>query len=95
MHANNSFLTGGVDFCEVRTKDIGKPLLVKLEISLCDFLEKKTLLDWYVDRITVKDKSTNVTYTFPCYSWIEDEIIIFEGSGNSCKLDMERYGGKK
>ena len=64
--------------------------MVKLKIDLCAILTDE-LLDWFVDRVTVKDKSTKVTYTFPCYSWIQEEIIIFEGSGNTYKLDMEQY----
>ena len=95
MHANNCFFTGGVDFCEVTTRDIGKPLLVKLKICLAAILQKDSFLDWFVDRVTVKEKSANVTYTFPCYSWIQDETIIFEGSGNTYKLDMERYRGNR
>lgn len=38
--------------------------------------------DWFVNRVTIKDKTKNVTYDFPCNRWVQDEVLIFEGTGD-------------
>lgn len=78
MYPNNCFRPGGVDqYSGAPTTDIGEPLLIKLKI-----LPRGVWFDWFVDRVTVKNISTDITYIFPCYSWIQDETLIFEGRGN-------------
>ena len=58
--------------------------MVKLKILFGE-LTANTATDWFVDRITIKNNKTNVAYNFPCYRWVQNEMVIFEGTG---KIDQ-------
>ena len=61
----------------MKAKDIGEPLLVTLKQDGSGLYS-----DWFVDRVTIKVKGDDTIYDFPCNCWVQNEIIVFEGTGN-------------
>lgn len=73
----NDFQPGQTDEYDVISLiDVGEPLMVKLKVFIGDLIG---ISDWFVDKVTVKAGST--TYTFPCYRWVQTEVVVFEGTG--------------
>ena len=57
-------------------KDVGELLMITLKNDGGGYKS-----DWFVNRVTIKDKAKNHTYDFPCNRWVQDETIAFEGKG--------------
>lgn len=74
---HNDFEAGKTDNYHVTAKDVGELLMVVLKSD-----GGRLYSDWFVNRVTIKDKTKNVTYDFPCNRWVQDEVLIFEGTGD-------------
>ena len=76
MH--NDFEVGQKDEYEVKGKDVGDLLMVKLINDGGGFLS-----DWFVNKVVIQ-KFSNIpggVYNFPCFRWVSSELVLFEGKG--------------
>ena len=73
---HNDFEAGQTDEYHVTAKDVGELLMVTLKND-----GGMLYSDWFVNRVTIKDKTKNATYDFPCNRWVQSEATIFEGKG--------------
>ncbi|XP_078365380.1 allene oxide synthase-lipoxygenase protein-like isoform X2 [Oculina patagonica] len=71
---HNDFEAGQKDEYHVTAKDVGELLMVTLRNDGGGLYS-----DWFVNRVTIKDKTKNATFDFPCNRWVQNESIIFEG----------------
>ena len=74
---HNDFEAGQTDEYRVTAKDVGEVLMITLKNN-----GGMLYSDWFVERVTIIDRSKNVTYDFPCCRWVQKEATIFEGKGN-------------
>lgn len=72
---HDDFEAGQTDKYCLTAEDVGELLMVVLMNDGGGWNS-----DWFVDRITIKIKSKNVTYDFPCNRWVQSENVIFEGT---------------
>ena len=46
--------------------------------------------DWFLERIVVKSSTQARTFLFPCYRWIESNMVVFQGKGISVVLVVKK-----
>ena len=78
---HNDFEAGQTDDYHVTAKDVGEILMVFLKNDGGGLYS-----DWFVNRVKIKCKAQYATYDFPCNQWVQDEVVIFEGTGKRQKL---------
>lgn len=78
---HNDFEAGQTDEYHVTAKDVGELLMVTLKSDGGGLYS-----DWFVNRVTIKDKAKNTTYDFPCNRWVQSESLVFEGAGKIDRL---------
>ena len=37
--------------------------------------------DWFVNKITITSSKQEETFDFPCYRWVVDDMVVFQGKG--------------
>ena len=83
---HNDFERGETDTYDVSGEDVGDVVMITLKEH---FLKS----NWYIAKVIVEkiieDTSFENKYIFPCYRWVVDEIVVYEGSGNGV---LSSYG---
>ena len=58
--------------------------------------------DWFVNKITITSSKQEETFDFPCYRWVVDDMVVFQGKGEPLQgvqlvgAHREKFrGGKK
>ena len=72
----NDFEAGHTDEYKIQAMDVGEVLLVHLYNDGSGFYS-----DWFVNKITVTSSKQDETFHFPCYRWIVDDMVVFQGKG--------------
>lgn len=78
----NDFEAGDEDEYEVNGKDVGEIVMVSLNLRGC-ILSGWILSAWFLAKITIEKKSSSrrEIYAFPCYRWIKEDFVVYEGAG--------------
>jgi len=77
---HNNFEKGQEDTYVIEEVDVGEPLMIKLENDQGGLFHRSS--DWFVDKVVISCTSDNqVMYEFPCYGWVKQEAVFFEGKG--------------
>jgi len=77
---HNDFEKGQVDTYDIEEVDVGEPLMIKLENNQGGLFHRSS--DWFVDKVVISCSSNNqAMYEFPCYGWVKQEAVFFEGKG--------------
>ena len=58
--------------------DVGEILTIKLMQSWFGRQD-----DWFVNKVYVTKTESSEVYEFPCYRWVQSELVVFEGKGNA------------
>lgn len=56
--------------------DVGEVLMIHLYNDGSGWLS-----DWLVNKITVTSSKQEETFEFPCYRWVVDDMVVFQGKG--------------
>ena len=57
--------------------------------------------DWFVNKITITSSKQEETFDFPCYRWVVDDMVVFQGKGESLQgvqlvgAHREKFRGEK
>lgn len=77
---HNDFEKGQEDTYVIEEVDVGEPLMIKLENNQGGLFHRSS--DWFVDKVVISCSSSNqAMYEFPCYGWVKQEALFFEGKG--------------
>ena len=74
----NDFEAGDEEEYEENGEDVGEIVMVSLRLG-----GLKILSDWFLEKITIEAKCSyrREKYVFPCYRWIEEDFVVYEGAG--------------
>lgn len=72
----NDFEAGNKDVYIVKAMDVGAVLIIRLHNDKSRWIENP---DWFVDRIVVTSSTQEKAFLFPCYRWIETDLVIYQG----------------
>jgi len=72
----NDFEAGHTDVFKIQAMDVGEVLLVHLYNDGSGLYS-----DWFVNKITITSSKQDETFHFPCYRWIVDDMVVFQGKG--------------
>ena len=75
----NDFEKGKTDTFDVKGDDVGEIVMVSLNINRMFFKS-----DWYVAKIVIEKDTGDKKYIFPCYRWVIDQLVVYEGKGIVC-----------
>ena len=69
----------------MEAKDVGELLMIKVENDQSGFFHHSS--DLFLDVVSINyEKDSNKVYEFPCYSWVQDDSVFFEGKGAYIRL---------
>lgn len=74
---HNDFEAGQTDKYTKKANDVGDILMIQLKNDGTGLSS-----DWFVNRVYVMKTNPPEVCEFPCYRWVEDEIVLFRGKGN-------------
>ncbi|XP_068703458.1 allene oxide synthase-lipoxygenase protein-like [Montipora foliosa] len=72
----NDFEAGGKDEYTVQAIDVGEVLILQIHNDESRWIKNP---DWFLERIVVKSSTQARTFLFPCYRWIESNMVVFQG----------------
>ena len=76
--------------------DVGEVLMVHLYNDGSGWFS-----DWFVNKITITSSKQEETFDFPCYRWVVDDMVVFQGKGEPLQgvqlvgAHREKFRGKK
>ena len=76
--------------------DVGEVLMVHLYNDGSGWFS-----DWFVNKITITSSKQEETFDFPCYRWVVDDMVVFQGKGESLQgvqlvgAHREKFRGEK
>ena len=76
---HNDFEKGETDTYDVSGDDVGEIVMVSLNNNGMGFKS-----NWYVAKIVIEKETGDKKYTFPCYRWVIDQLVVYEGKGIVC-----------
>ena len=76
---HNDFEKGQEDTYVIDAEDVGEPVMIKLEKDQGGWFHGSS--DWFVDKVEIGCSNNQAIYEFPCYGWVQNEAIFFEGKG--------------
>lgn len=85
----NDFEAGNKDVYIVKAMDVGAVLIIRLHNDKSRWIENP---DWFVDRLVVTSSTQEKAFLFPCYRWIETDLVIYQGEGNSVDFRSNQKG---
>ena len=74
----NDFESGHKDKYVVQAMDVGEVVIISLHIDECFGISNP---DWFVDKILVTSSTQEKAFLFPCYRWIQSDMIVCQGKG--------------
>ncbi|XP_074620664.1 allene oxide synthase-lipoxygenase protein-like isoform X3 [Acropora palmata] len=72
----NDFESGHKDKYVVQAMDVGEVVIISLHIDECFGISNP---DWFVDKILVTSSTQEKAFLFPCYRWIQSDMIVCQG----------------
>ena len=76
--------------------DVGEILMVHLYNDGSGWFS-----DWFVNKITITSSKQEETFDFPCYRWVVDDMVVFQGKGEPLQgvqlvgAHREKFRGEK
>ena len=69
--------------------DVGEVLMVHLYNDGSGWFS-----DWFVNKITITSSKQEETFVFPCYRWVVDDMVVFQGKGEPLQ-DVQLVGAHR
>ena len=74
----NDFESGHKDKYVVQAMDVGEVVIISLHIDECFGISNP---GWFVDKILVTSSTQEKAFLFPCYRWIQSDMVVCQGKG--------------